>query len=84
MHGCPWDVFTCKNAARGGHLDVLKYAHENGCPWDAMMCLKAASGGHLDVLEYLREHSCPWDRGSVRRAAEEHGQDHIVTWIENN
>ena len=21
-------------AAKGGHLDCLKYAHKNGCPWD--------------------------------------------------
>ena len=29
-------------AADGGHLEVLKYAHENGCPWD-----------HLEVLDTL-------------------------------
>jgi len=25
---------TCANAAKGGHLEVLKWARENGCPWD--------------------------------------------------
>ena len=33
-HGCPWDEETCEYAATKGHLEVLKYAHENGCPWD--------------------------------------------------
>ena len=25
---------TCFEAALNGHLECLKYAHENGCPWD--------------------------------------------------
>ena len=29
--GCPWDEMTCSMAAaRGGHLECLKYAHEQG------------------------------------------------------
>ena len=28
--GCPWDVWTCNIAAAGGHLDCLRYLHENG------------------------------------------------------
>ena len=32
--GCKWDELTCAAAAEGGHLEVLKYAHENGCPWN--------------------------------------------------
>ena len=30
--GCPWDKWTCRAAAENGHLECLKYAHENGCP----------------------------------------------------
>ena len=37
-------------AAKGGHLDCLKYAHENGCPWDASTCSSAASGIPEPVL----------------------------------
>ncbi len=33
-------------AAKGGHLDVLKYARENGCPWDSFVCAMAAENGH--------------------------------------
>lgn len=29
-----WDESTCTAAAQNGHLETLKYAHENGCPWD--------------------------------------------------
>ena len=29
----PMDLRDCNEAARGGHLEVLRYAHEKGCPW---------------------------------------------------
>ena len=32
----------CIAAAGGGHLDVLKYAHEKGCPWGKRTCEAAA------------------------------------------
>jgi len=30
-NGCPWGENTCSNAAENGHIECLKYAHENGC-----------------------------------------------------
>ena len=53
-------------AARGGHLEVLRWAHEHGCPLSVITCSEAASGGHLRVLQYAREHGCPWDVGAAR------------------
>ena len=41
-NGCPWDEYTCSNAAFNGHLDILKWARENGCPWDENTCCNAA------------------------------------------
>ena len=32
--GWPWDAWTCRWAARGGHLEVLQWLHANNCPWD--------------------------------------------------
>jgi hypothetical protein len=49
-------------AAEGGHLEVLKWAHENGCPWDARTCWAAAKAGHLEVLQWARENGCPWNK----------------------
>ena len=31
--GCRWDASVCAVAARGGHLEVLKWARAQGCPW---------------------------------------------------
>ncbi len=31
--GCRWSPDTTMYAAANGHLDCLRYAHENGCPW---------------------------------------------------
>ena len=53
--GCPWNKDTCTAAAVKGHLDVLKYAHENGRPWDWTTSLNAAES----VREWLKENGCP-------------------------
>lgn len=29
---CPWNTWTLWHASEEGHLDILKYAHENKCP----------------------------------------------------
>ena len=50
-------------AARGGHLEVLQWAHENGCPWNEWTCTEAAKGGHLEVLQWAHQNGCPWNRG---------------------
>ena len=61
--------YTCASAAGNGHLDCLKYAHENGCPWDENTCAKAAINGHLDCLKYAHENGCPWDENTCSNAA---------------
>ena len=47
------NILVC-SAAMGGHLEVLKWAHENGCPWNEYTCSSAARGGHLEVLKWAR------------------------------
>ena len=29
-----WECRICSTAARGGHLEVLKYTHKYRCHWD--------------------------------------------------
>ena len=53
---CPIGAFACANAAKNGHLEVLKYLREEAkVPCDATTACRAASNGHLHILEYLVE-----------------------------
>ena len=53
---CPFDEGACRSAAANGHLDCLKYLHEDvKAPWDCETAYWAARNGHLHILEYLVE-----------------------------
>jgi hypothetical protein len=57
-------------AARYGHLDCLKYAHENGCEWNSDLIAYAAKNGHLDCLRYAFENGCQTSEYTTASAAE--------------
>ena len=61
--------YICETAAQKGHLDCLRYAHENGCPWNWKTCAHAAANGHLKCLKYAHENGCPCEEGTCMRAA---------------
>ena len=53
---CPITVWACAFAAKNGHLECLKYLHEEAkAPWDWRSAAWAAEYGHLHILEYLVE-----------------------------
>jgi len=53
---CPIGEWTCGNAAKNGHLEVLKYLREEAkAPWSYNTASGAAKNGHLHILEYLFE-----------------------------
>lgn len=64
-----WNTTVSNNAAVRGHLECLKYAHENGCPWGEKICSSAAQYGHLDCLKYAHENGCPWDEWTTIEAS---------------
>nr|UDO47820.1 hypothetical protein [Pandoravirus massiliensis] len=49
-----WGPHLCACAARGGHVDVLKWLRspEVRCRWDATTLLAAITGGHAHVLDW--------------------------------
>jgi len=56
-HGCPWNEWTCRQAAYGGHLEMLQWLREHGCPWDWKRCREAAVAvRHLEMQQWLMEH----------------------------
>jgi len=53
---CPIGAYACAFAASNGHLECLKYLHEEvKAPWDSDTASFAALNGHLHILEYLVE-----------------------------
>ena len=77
---------ACAGAARGGHLEVLKFLRglDPPCPWDWGTCHWAAREGHLEILEWARDQDppCPWFRGDCRDLALKYGHQHIIEWID--
>jgi len=57
------------NAARNGHLECLRHAHENVCEWDFETTCAAAGNGHLECLRYARENGCEWHPETTYAAA---------------
>ena len=54
---CPIKDCACIAIAEYGHLECLKYLHEEvKAPWDSVTGSVAALNGHLHILEYLSEH----------------------------
>ena len=54
---CPMKACACEAIAEYGHLECLKYLHEEvKVPWDSVTGSVAALNGHLHILEYLSEH----------------------------
>jgi len=53
---CPIDDRACTRAAANGHIECLKYLHEEAkAPWASSTATLAAGNGHLHILEYLVE-----------------------------
>ena len=83
---CPWHVGTCWSAARGGHLDCLRFAREEGgCEWDEDTCAEAAGAGNLDILKWARTRvpPCPWDEWTPWRAAKA-GHLGVLRWCQEH
>merc|ERR1711957_97881 len=57
----------CQEAAKGGHLEVLKWLREEGCPWDEVTCYVAAANNELGVLRWALENECPYRERYIRR-----------------
>ena len=77
QRGGPWEDSISPSAAGGGHLDVLKWAHEV-VRGEASTCTSAAQGGHLEVLKWARQQWIPW--GDTFDAAVRNGHFELLQW----
>ena len=62
------DRNACSRSATRGHLECLRYAHEQGCNWSQTTCEHASRAGHLECLRYAHENGCPWNVITSRSA----------------
>ena len=69
---------TCMFAARGGHLEVLRWARD-GCPWTCSSGWWEA----LEVLQWARQNGCPWDEETCEAAATG-GHLEVLRWARQN
>jgi hypothetical protein len=72
----------CEAAARGGHIETLRYAH--GAGWlflpSTKLVAEVAGRGHLDVMRYLDE--CNWSTdGDACRAAAAGGHVEVLAYL---
>ena len=70
-------------AAKNGHLETLRWAHENGCDWGAQTCHNAAYSGQLETLQWLRAEGCPWDHNTCYCAVDQ-GHVEVLRWAREN
>ena len=70
-------------AAKGGHLETLKWMCGLNWPWGKHLCEWAAEGGHVPVLKWLRENDCPWDDETCAAAAKG-GHLEVLKWARAN
>ncbi|KAF1791640.1 Ankyrin repeat-containing domain [Phytophthora cactorum] len=83
--GLPLRSEAARNAARNGHLQVVKWFKENDCPgWDLGIMNAAATGGHLKILQWLRENCSDECNVSTMHRAIRGGHLDVMEWLNNN
>jgi hypothetical protein len=63
-------------AARYGHLECLRYAHENGAPWHKETTYYVTQYGYLECLRYVYFRGCPWKIDDY----DEQSKQYITEW----
>lgn len=64
------NVYAVLNACKNGHLECLKYMHENGFEWYSVAATYAALNGHLDCLKFIHQMGYVWDENTAIYAAQ--------------
>ena len=56
---CPWDSWTCANAASAGNLEMLQWLRARDCPWDEEVYYFAGRYNYENILQWAHENGCP-------------------------
>ena len=79
----PVDEETCENAAKGGHLEMLKWGARKRLPVGRVHVRVRGEGGHLEVLQWARARNCRGDEETCAYAAEG-GHLEVLQWARAN
>ena len=74
------DASICTAAARGGHLEVLKWARQELIPWGEDTFDEAVKNGHFELLRWAHGEGCKWSVNSIELACVYKHLD-IATWL---
>ena len=74
------DASICTAAARGGHLEVLKWARQELIPWGENTFDEAVKNGHFELLRWAHGEECKWSAKSIELACVYKHLD-IATWL---
>ena len=83
QHGPPSFHSAAEAAARGGHLEVLKWLKERNMPlWPDAVMAQAAGRGHLEVAKWLKEEggSSIWNQPTLH--AVQGGHLKVLKWLQ--
>ncbi len=75
--------FNINLAARNGHMEVVKWLHNNGKSYSTRAMDLASRYGHLDVVKWLHYNGKRCTTNAMDWAAE-NGHLDVVKWLHNN
>lgn len=91
---CLHKISICDEAARYGHINVLKWLRNPKNPfgifsWGASTCYSATKYGKLETLKWLRdfdrgESICPWNGGHCYQIAKYNNDKKMLQWIDRH
>eukprot|EP01032_Pedospumella_encystans_P009553 gene9553-11234_t len=55
----PFDSNLCRQAAKQGSENLLRFLHLHACPWTVATTRDAAAGGNIEILKFAAEEGCP-------------------------
>lgn len=77
---CGWR--TCSLAAKGGHLEIMKWGRDNGCFWEQDAYATFAKINTNDILHYIKGNLDPFY--GICASAAGGGHLEILQWLRNN
>jgi hypothetical protein len=78
---CDFFFETSTQAAKAGHLHILRFLHTIGCAIDSSASEAAAKLGAVDILQWLDECGITWRKSGVYAAAASSGNMQLILWM---